>query len=146
MKRSKPYTRSPHRKRSSIQTVLSLRPSKATIIERRLSISVGSRTGTMDLVLPPEVLPAELVLDSSGGVVDVCGGDGGGSSLHVHVQPGRQYACGAVVVGADVCSVGEGQEKNRAANGRAYGTMIDIGNGDGLASMSRFQTSASKAS
>ena len=94
-----------------------LGPSNTTKIERRLSISVGSRTGTIDRVLPPDVLPAKLVLEESCGAVDIRGGEGGESSLRVHVQPGRQYACAVAVV--VICSIGEGHEKNRAVNGKA---------------------------
>lgn len=114
--RSIHHIQKPSRQSPIIHTVFPLQPSKATIIERRLSISVGSRTGTTDLVLPPEVLPAKLVLEASSGVLGMCGGVEGASSLRVHVQPGRQYACG---VAALVCRVVEGLGKNRVVNGRA---------------------------
>ena len=61
-------------------------------------------------MLPPNELPAKLVLVESGGVIVIRGGDGGISSLRVQVHPGRQYACscdGVVVVG--ICNIGEGQ-------------------------------------
>lgn len=98
-------------------------------------------------MLPPDVLPEKLVCEESCGTVAILGGEEGGRSLRVHVQPGRQKAW--VIAGVEmaaICNVGEGHEKNRAVNGRAYGKIIDNGKGDGLASISRFQTSASKES
>jgi hypothetical protein len=117
--RSIHHIQKPGRQSSVNHTAFTIKPSKATIIERRLSISVGSRTGTTDLVLPPEVLPVKLVLEASGGAFGMCGGVGGASSLRVHVQPGRQYACVVVGVAALACRAVEGLGKNRAVNGRA---------------------------
>jgi len=136
-----------HRRLLIVHAAVSPKPSKATKIERRLSISVGSLIGITDLVLLSDVLPTRLLLEVRCGAIPESGGDGGGSSLRVHKQPGRQYACPtSSVVAVCICSVCNGHGKNRAANGKAYGTMMDIGNGDGLASISRFHTSASNAS